>query len=91
MKKRTLQVRRYTNRQTSHGSESLGKITGDFGHHEVVATIQRVLRSESIGNFCPVFCSYKGNNRHLVKSDAGDLTDPFRADESYAQSLFIET
>ena len=26
----------------------------------------------------------------LVKSDQGDLSDPFRREESYVQSLFIE-
>ena len=55
----------------------------------VYKTIKRVLRSEAIGNFCPLFCTYLGKQR-LVKSEEGDLSDPFRRTESYAQSFFIE-
>jgi hypothetical protein len=57
---------------------------------QIINTIKRKLRSEQIGNFCPIFCTYKGNNRTLVKSEEGDLSDPFRRTESYVQSLFIE-
>jgi hypothetical protein len=60
------------------------------GTGKVIETIQRILRSEQIGNFCPMFCTYKGNTRCLVQSDAGDLSDPFRREESYETSLFIE-
>ena len=56
---------------------------------KVCKTIKRVLRSEAIGNFCPLFCTYLGKQR-LVKSEAGDLSDPFRRKESYAKSFFIE-
>lgn len=49
-------------------------------------TIRRVLRAEMIGNFNPLFCTYQ-NKTWLVKSDDGDLSDPFRRDESY--TLFI--
>ena len=55
----------------------------------VYKTIKRVLRAEAIGNFCPLFCTYLGKQR-LVKSEAGDLSDPFRRDESFAKSFFIE-
>jgi hypothetical protein len=55
----------------------------------VYKTIKRVLRMEAIGNFCPLFCTYLGKQR-LVKSEEGDLSDPFRRTESYAQSFFIE-
>ncbi len=56
---------------------------------KIINTIKRVLRAEQIGNFCPIFCTYKGK-RTLVKSEEGDLSDPFRRTESYVQSLFIE-
>jgi len=53
-----------------------------------IEIIFRVLRCEQIGNFCPIFCTYKGK-RTLVFSDEGDLSDPFRRDETYTDSLFI--
>lgn len=88
MKKQTIQVRRYGPDQTSHGGEVIGKITGNFGRHEVVETITRKCWAESIGNFNPIFCRYK-NKRTLVHSDEGDLSDPFRATEDYLKTLFI--
>ena len=51
--------------------------------------IKRVIWGEVFGNFNPFFCRYNGK-RYLVKSDCGDLSDPFRRDESYAKSFFIE-
>lgn len=57
---------------------------------EVKETIKREIRAEQIGNFNPFFCTYKGNKRCLVKSDAGDVSDPFRRDESYAETFYIE-
>lgn len=56
----------------------------------VVETISRQIRSEQIGNFNPLFCTYKGNKRSLIKSDSGDVSDPFRREESYAKSFYIE-
>lgn len=63
----------------------------DMGNdcYAVVETIQRVIYAESIGNFNPIFCRYKGNKRVLIHSDAGDVSDPFRCNESYAESFFI--
>jgi len=55
----------------------------------VIATIRRVLRAEQIGNFNPLFCTYRGNRRVLVRSLDGDLSDPFRREQGYAQSLYI--
>jgi len=57
--------------------------------HNIIKTIQRKPWMESCGNFNPIFCRYQGK-RYLVKSDEGDLSDPFRADESYLQTLYIE-
>ena len=54
----------------------------------VVETIQRVLRSEQIGNFNPMFCIYK-KTWTLVQSDEGDISDPFRRTEKYLATLFI--
>jgi hypothetical protein len=54
-----------------------------------VAYIRRVLNAEVFGNFNPIFCRYKGK-RYLVKSEAGDLSDPFRVTEDYFDSLYIE-
>jgi hypothetical protein len=88
VKKQTIQVRRYEPGQTDHGGEAIGKITGDFGKHEVVETIKCKCWAESIGNFSPIFCRYK-NKRTLVHSDEGDLSDPFRATEDYLKTLFI--
>lgn len=59
------------------------------GPTRVEEVIFRQIRFEQIGNFSPAFCTYKGK-RHLVKSKEGDLSDPFRREESYAEKLFIE-
>lgn len=56
---------------------------------KTVNLIKRVINFESIGNFNPGFVRYNGR-RFLVNSDEGDLSDPFRANESYLTSLFIE-
>lgn len=58
------------------------------GDGTVVETIKRTLKAESIGNFNPIFCTYKGKQR-LVKSDQGDLSDPFRRTEGYLLTLYI--
>lgn len=79
MKLHSVQVRRYQHDQ--YGIKTT---------HEVVEIIKVALRTEAIGNFNPVFCTYRGR-RTLVHSDAGDLSDPFRVLPEYALSLFIET
>ena len=56
---------------------------------ELVETIQRKPWAEMIGNFNPLFCRYK-SKRTLIHSDAGDVSDPFRREESYAKSFFIK-
>lgn len=89
-KKYKIQVRKYRAGQTQHGSPEIGKITGDKGEFDLVETIERVLYAEQIGNFNPIFCRYNGNNRVLVHSDDGDLSDPFRRTEKYAKTFFIE-
>lgn len=59
------------------------------GDGTLVETINRVLRAEAIGNFCPIFCTYKGKRR-LVESDACHLDDPLRCVESdHDKKLFI--
>ncbi len=64
-----------------------GKDWGKPG--ELIEVIQRVLRAEATGNFSPVFCTYKGKS-HLVQSELGDLSDPFRREESYLKFLYLE-
>ncbi len=64
-----------------------GTAYGSPGQH--VETIKRKLWGEPFGNFNPIFCRYKGR-RYLVHSMAGDLSDPFRRDESYLTNLYIE-
>ena len=56
--------------------------------YTIITIIRRVLRSEAIGNFNPVFCTYQGK-RTLVSSDQGDLSDPFRREENYLEKLYI--
>lgn len=56
---------------------------------KVIETIKRVIYAEMIGNFNPFFCRYKNDKRCLVKSDEGDVSDPFRRTQSYASSFFI--
>lgn len=56
---------------------------------ETQGYIFRVLKAEYCGNFNPVFCQYN-KERYLVKSTEGDLSDPFRRNESYLTSLYIE-
>ena len=55
----------------------------------LVKSVKRVLRQEAIGNFCPIFCTYMGEQK-LVKSKKGDLSDPFRRDDSYVDELYVE-
>jgi len=77
--KQQIQVRRYPQGLNHHRTDQF----------EVVETINRKPWLESIGNFNPMFCRYNGK-RTLVHSDGGDLSDPFRADQSYLKTLFIE-
>lgn len=56
---------------------------------ELIETITRAPWCESIGNFNPMFCRYKGK-RELVLSRGGDLSDPFRRTEAYLETLYIE-
>lgn len=86
----SIEVRRYLPGQSHYGCSRLAHITGDAGTHIVTETVKRTLRAEQIGNFSPLFCRYARNNRVLVHSDAGDLSDPFRRESGYAASLFIE-
>ena len=54
----------------------------------ILRTIKRVIWAEQIGNFNPIFCRYNGK-RELVSSLAGDASDPFRREESYADTFYI--
>ena len=56
---------------------------------KAIARVSRRLHTEQIGNFSPIFCTFQGKSR-LVKSRSGDLSDPFRREDSYLNSLYIE-
>ena len=79
MTKQTIEVR-----QVAKGSQF-----NSSAPYTVLGTIKRKLRAEQIGNFNPIFCEYKGNKRVLVRSKMGDISDPFRADKTYLEKLFI--
>ena len=68
---------------------SPGNLYNSAAPFGTIGTVKRVLRAEQIGNFNPLFCTYKGDKRTLVHSEQGDLSDPFRRDGSYAATLFI--
>lgn len=55
---------------------------------EATEIIQRKIYSDSVGNFIRCACRYKGQT-FIVNSDEGDLGDPFRANDTYLDSLFI--
>lgn len=54
----------------------------------VIGTIKRKLWARAIGNFNPIFCRYN-YKKYLVNSEAGDISDPFRRDETYLETLYI--
>ena len=56
---------------------------------KLIKTISRKPWFETIGNFQPLFCRYNGG-RYLVESESGDISDPFRRDETYLSTLFIQ-
>ena len=56
---------------------------------DLIDIIYRKPWIEQFGNFNPMFCRYK-KEHHLVQSRAGDISDPFRAEEHYLNSLYIE-
>ena len=66
--------------------EGAGYVTGQPGDY--IETIKRVLYAEQCGNFNPLFCTYKGK-KELVRSRQGDLSDPFRRTEEYANELYL--
>ena len=63
------------------------RVCGSAG--ELIEIIKRVIHAEQSGNFNPIFCTYKGAKK-LVKSEHGDLSDPFRRTADYLTSLYIE-
>ena len=66
--------------ETKHKHEKAGKI---------IQIIVRKIYSQQIGNFNPFFCRFN-KLTFQVHSDEGDISDPFRREESYAQSFFIK-
>ena len=85
-----IQVRRFLPGFSSWHKNENGIVGNGVVAYVVSDTVHRTLRAEQIGNFCPLFCRYAKNPRVLVHSDAGDLSDPFRRDETYANTLWIK-
>jgi hypothetical protein len=54
------------------------------------SNILRKLYVDQVGNFNRVACRYAGKT-YIVHSEAGDLGDPFRADATYLDCLYIKT
>ena len=79
MKKQNIQVRNYNG--AHHSSRTVTP--------EIIGSISRKVYAIACGNFCPVYCRYLGKT-YLVHSESGDLSDPFRAEESYLKTLFID-
>lgn len=59
-----------------------------YGGGKEIETIVRKIYVDVVGNFNRVACRYKGRT-YLVHSEAGDIGDPFRANDSYLNRLFI--
>ena len=55
----------------------------------IIKDIYRVVYSEPIGNFCPLFCRYNNDVYH-VQSSLDDVSDPFRRNSAYFRYLYIE-
>lgn len=79
MKKQNIQVRNYNGKRYAFPAIA----------PELLGTISRRVYSMACGNFSPVYCRYN-RKTYLVHSDAGDISDPFRADASYLETLFID-
>lgn len=56
---------------------------------QFIETIKRVLTFVVLGNWNPAYCVYK-REKYQVHSVHGDMSDPFRRDESYLDSLYIK-
>jgi hypothetical protein len=60
------------------------------GDGTVIETIKVTIRCEAIGNFAPLFCTYKNDKRCLIESDELHLDDPLRCNESdHINNMFI--
>ena len=59
-----------------------------YSDGKLIKSVDRVLYFEQIGNFNPCFTIFSGYPR-LVHSFRGDMSDPFRRDNSYLDHLYI--
>jgi len=65
------------------------RIKGDYNNPGViVGNIDRKIKSEMVGNFNPIYCTYH-YKKYLVESTLGDLSDPFRRNGEYLKHLYI--
>ena len=53
-------------------------------------TIRRKLYVDQVGNFNRIACRFV-KKTYIVHSEAGDLGDPFRADTTYLNRLYINS
>jgi CRISPR/Cas system-associated exonuclease Cas4 (RecB family) len=79
MKKQNVEIRNYNGKRYAFPA-----ITPN-----ILGVVSRRLYSMAYGNFNPVYCRYQ-RNTYLVHSEAGDISDHFRADSSYLETLFID-
>ena len=79
MKKQSIQVRNYNGKRYAFPAVA----------PEILETISRRVYAMACGNFNPLYCRYN-RKTYLVHSEAGDISDPFRADASYLETLFID-
>ena len=79
MKKQNIQVRNYNGKRYAFPAVA----------PEILETIGRRVYAMACGNFNPIYCRYN-RKTYLVHSEAGDISDPFRANASYLETLFID-
>jgi hypothetical protein len=79
MKKQNIQVRNYNGKRYAFPAVA----------PEILEIISRRVYAMACGNFNPIYCRYN-RKTYLVHSEAGDISDPFRADVSYLETLFID-
>lgn len=79
MKKHNIQIRNYNGQRYAFPAVA----------PEILGSVSRRLYSISCGNYNPVYCRYNLKT-YLVQSEAGDISDSFRADASYLDTLFFD-
>ena len=81
MKKQVIQVRDNIREKESYRTNAPA--------FRLINTVKRCVYCDTVGNYNRFAARYNGKT-YLVQSDEGDLGDPFRANESYLSSLYID-